>query len=75
MALQSVFVITFVLFSCVNALSSNYYDQTCPDAESTIRQVVKKAMSNDKTVPAALLRMHFHDCFVRVRKFSFYFYI
>ncbi|XP_004238381.1 peroxidase 64-like [Solanum lycopersicum] len=65
MALQSVFVITFVLFSCVNALSSNYYDQTCPDAESTIRQVVKKAMSNDKTVPAALLRMHFHDCFVR----------
>ncbi|XP_015073023.1 peroxidase 64-like [Solanum pennellii] len=65
MALQSVFVIIFVLFSCVNALSSNYYDQTCPDAESTIRQVVKKAMSNDKTVPAALLRMHFHDCFVR----------
>ncbi|KAM3341622.1 peroxidase 64 [Capsicum galapagoense] len=60
-----VFVIVFVLFSCVNALSNNFYDQTCPDAESSIRQVVKRAMSNDKTVPAALLRMHFHDCFVR----------
>ncbi|XP_060194751.1 peroxidase 64-like [Lycium barbarum] len=68
MALQRflvAFVIVFVLFSCVNALSSNYYDKTCPKAEFTITQVVKKAMSNDKTVPAALLRMHFHDCFVR----------
>ncbi|XP_009796592.1 peroxidase 64 [Nicotiana tabacum] len=68
MALQKflvAFAIVFVLFSCVNALSSNYYDKTCPDAESTITQVVRKAMWNDKTVPAALLRMHFHDCFVR----------
>ncbi|CAN4123022.1 unnamed protein product [Withania somnifera] len=64
MALQR-FLVVFVIFACVNALSSNYYDQTCPDAESTITQVVKRAMSNDKTVPAALLRMHFHDCFVR----------
>ncbi|KAJ9546005.1 hypothetical protein OSB04_025712, partial [Centaurea solstitialis] len=49
----------------INALSSNYYDQTCPQAESTITSVVKKAMLNDRTVPAALLRMHFHDCFIR----------
>uniref|UniRef100_A0A7N0RBR9 Peroxidase n=1 Tax=Kalanchoe fedtschenkoi TaxID=63787 RepID=A0A7N0RBR9_KALFE len=47
------------------ALSANYYDQTCPKAESVVTHAVKKAMSNDKTVPAALLRMHFHDCFVR----------
>ncbi|CAH1446335.1 unnamed protein product [Lactuca virosa] len=49
----------------INALSSNYYDQTCPQAESTITSVVKKAMLNDRRVPAALLRMHFHDCFIR----------
>nr|XP_043617809.1 peroxidase 64-like [Erigeron canadensis] len=49
----------------INALSSNYYDQTCPNVESTITSVVKKAMMNDRTVPAALLRMHFHDCFIR----------
>lgn len=50
----------------VNALSSNYYDHTCPQLESIVTHAVKQAMSNDKTVPAALLRMHFHDCFIRV---------
>ncbi|CAN4105228.1 unnamed protein product [Withania somnifera] len=61
-----VLLFAFALFSTVvNALSSNYYDQTCPNAQLTITKVVKKAMLNDKTVPAALLRMHFHDCFVR----------
>nr|GEX22581.1 peroxidase 64-like [Tanacetum cinerariifolium] len=51
--------------SLINALSSNYYDQTCPKAEAAITSAVKKAMLNDRTVPAALLRMHFHDCFIR----------
>lgn len=50
----------------VKALSSHYYDQSCPQADHIVTNAVKKAMSNDKTVPAALLRMHFHDCFVRV---------
>ncbi|XP_009769235.1 peroxidase 64-like [Nicotiana tabacum] len=63
-------VSVIILFStslqpAVIALSSDYYDQTCPMAESTITKVVNKAMLNDKTVPAALLRMQFHDCFVR----------
>ncbi|VVB08322.1 unnamed protein product [Arabis nemorensis] len=49
----------------VDALSPHYYDQTCPQADHIVTNAVKKAMSNDKTVPAALLRMHFHDCFVR----------
>lgn len=55
-------------FSQVNALSLNYYEQTCPDAEQIISNAVKKAMGKDQRVPAALLRMHFHDCFIRVRK-------
>lgn len=49
-----------------DALSVNYYHQTCPKAEFIITNAVRKAIANDKTVPAALLRMHFHDCFVRV---------
>ncbi|ERM95435.1 hypothetical protein AMTRI_Chr04g183620 [Amborella trichopoda] len=51
--------------SLVNSLSVNYYDRTCPNAESAVTDAVKKAVLNDKTVPAALLRMHFHDCFIR----------
>ncbi|PWA37746.1 heme peroxidase [Artemisia annua] len=62
------FSLAFLGLTCVhltNALSSNYYDKTCPNVEATITSVVKKAMLNDRTVPAALLRMHFHDCFIR----------
>ncbi|KAE8057290.1 hypothetical protein FH972_013994 [Carpinus fangiana] len=57
----------FILFisSSVSSLSSNYYDKTCPHLESAVTSAVKTALSNDKTVPAALLRMHFHDCFIR----------
>ncbi|GAA0161026.1 peroxidase [Lithospermum erythrorhizon] len=68
---NTTFLVTFICYAflsisvCVNALSVNYYDHTCPNLESTITKIVKRAMSNDKTVAAALLRMHFHDCFVR----------
>ncbi|KAL2479850.1 Peroxidase 64 [Abeliophyllum distichum] len=55
----------FSAFSQGNALSLNYYTKTCPDVEHVIAQVVREETSKDKTVPAALLRMHFHDCFIR----------
>lgn len=58
-------LVIFQMSSSVSALSSNYYDQTCPKLESAVTNAVKKAMMNDKTVPAALLRMQFHDCFIR----------
>lgn len=49
-----------------DALSTNYYDKTCPSVESIVSNTVKEAFQADKTVPAAVLRMHFHDCFIRV---------
>lgn len=54
-------------FSTSNPLSVNYYDKTCPGAEAAVTKAVHGAFIKDKTVAATLLRMHFHDCFVRVK--------
>ncbi|KAL6912385.1 hypothetical protein ACP4OV_001190 [Aristida adscensionis] len=47
------------------ALSLDYYDQRCPQAEAAVTAAVRQAMAKDRTVAAGLLRLHFHDCFVR----------
>ena len=59
-------IISSIFMSSSNSMSVDYYKQTCPEAEPVISKIVHKGMINDKTVPAALLRMHFHDCFIRV---------
>lgn len=58
-------LLIFSFLSLGTPLTSNYYQKTCPNAESIIRKAVTDATKNDKTAPAGLLRMHFHDCFVR----------
>lgn len=45
-------------------LQRGFYSSSCPDAESIVSQVVKEGTDSDPTLPAALLRLHFHDCFV-----------
>ncbi|KAK3198217.1 hypothetical protein Dsin_021632 [Dipteronia sinensis] len=46
-------------------LRAGFYNSNCPRAESIILGVVQRHFSTDKSITAALLRMHFHDCFVR----------
>ncbi|KAL8231697.1 hypothetical protein R6Q57_001475 [Mikania cordata] len=58
-------LLIFSFFSFATSLTSNYYQKTCPDAETIIQKAVTDATKHDKTVPAGLLRMHFHDCFIR----------
>ncbi|KAG7020440.1 Peroxidase 64 [Cucurbita argyrosperma subsp. argyrosperma] len=66
MSLFFTFLLLFSsLFSSLDALTYRYYDHTCPNLESIVAREVHLATVNDKTVPAALLRMHFHDCFIR----------
>jgi len=59
-----------LLFSLVRAydtdLSLDYYSELCPLAEDIVRQNVEAAVYRDPTLAAALLRLHFHDCFVLV---------
>ncbi|KAF3440343.1 hypothetical protein FNV43_RR18627 [Rhamnella rubrinervis] len=56
-------VLIFSVFPGGYVPSSNYYYKTCPGVDSIVTNVVTNAVSNDKTVTVALLRMHFHDCF------------
>ena len=47
-------------------LDLDYYRFKCPQMESIVRRVTFQYVSRRPTLAAALLRMHFHDCFVRV---------
>ena len=61
----SLFLISSCL-PCQAQLSSNFYDSTCPNALTTIRTAIRRAVSSERRMAASLIRLHFHDCFVQV---------
>ncbi|KAE8657385.1 Peroxidase 27 [Hibiscus syriacus] len=64
--LQLIVVAVLVLsHSNVQGLNLGYYHKTCPNAESIIRKTTYGFISRAPTLAAPLLRLHFHDCFVR----------
>ncbi|ESQ36402.1 hypothetical protein EUTSA_v10008202mg [Eutrema salsugineum] len=46
-------------------LDLNYYRSKCPQAEAIVRRITFQYVSHRPSFAAALLRMYFHDCFVR----------
>ncbi|RWW13332.1 hypothetical protein GW17_00022956 [Ensete ventricosum] len=48
-----------------DALSMDYYMMSCPFMDQMVRSTVYQALRRDPTLAAALLRLHFHDCFVQ----------
>ncbi|TVU19469.1 hypothetical protein EJB05_35619, partial [Eragrostis curvula] len=47
-----------------SSLSSTFYDESCPSAYNIVRRVIQNARVTDPRIPASLIRLHFHDCFV-----------
>lgn len=47
-------------------LEEGFYNVACPKVETIVRDTVRTHYNNDPTIAAGILRMFFHDCFVRV---------
>ncbi|KAL8478321.1 hypothetical protein ACS0TY_030291 [Phlomoides rotata] len=60
------FIVIF-FFNQINAqsLSTSFYKKTCPKLEEIVSETTAKFISSAPSLAPALLRMHFHDCFVR----------
>ncbi|XP_057786874.1 peroxidase 44-like [Salvia miltiorrhiza] len=63
-------VIVFVVCCSIVGLASaqlkvGFYTPSCSKAELLIQGIVQQRFNRDRSITAALLRMHFHDCFVR----------
>ncbi|OMO61139.1 Plant peroxidase [Corchorus olitorius] len=48
----------------VDGLRMDYYMMNCPFADQIVKNTVNRALQDDPTLAAALVRMHFHDCFI-----------
>ncbi|PPR88557.1 hypothetical protein GOBAR_AA32133 [Gossypium barbadense] len=48
-----------------SGLQNGFYSSSCPKAEAVVRSTVESHFNKDPTIAAALLRLHFHDCFVQ----------
>ena len=55
-----------VLGSTSAQLSVDYYSKTCPNAEEIVRKEMIQILSVAPSLVGPFLRLHFHDCFVRV---------
>ncbi|KAL6596652.1 hypothetical protein ACP70R_047295 [Stipagrostis hirtigluma subsp. patula] len=49
----------------VAQLEVGFYSKTCPNAEAIVREEMEKIISAAPSLAGPLLRLHFHDCFVR----------
>lgn len=69
--LTIMFIAMILILSCYyhqsNAqLQVGFYKNSCRQAEFIIRDEVQKSSYFNIGILPALLRLHFHDCFVRV---------
>ena len=79
----SIFIlfVSLALFGIVEVcnaggLKNNFYRKTCPLAEKIVKNITQNRARSNSALGAKLIRMQFHDCFVRVSiKFLFKKYV
>ncbi|KAI3914828.1 hypothetical protein MKW92_050450 [Papaver armeniacum] len=70
MAMASIMVVLSLmmvglLVQAQGDLKPDFYSTSCPKVESIVRSSVETHFKSDPTIAPALLRLHFHDCFVQ----------
>lgn len=60
----------FHVYECEAQLTATFYDNTCPNVSTIVRDQVKQAQSSDLRILASLTRLFFHDCFANVCYFA-----
>ncbi|KAK9054139.1 hypothetical protein SSX86_025216 [Deinandra increscens subsp. villosa] len=65
LALQLVVVALVLSIANGKGLKLGFYKKTCPRAEAIVKSITASKISLAPSLAAPLLRMHFHDCFVR----------
>ncbi|XP_075487529.1 peroxidase 72-like [Primulina tabacum] len=46
-------------------LYPQFYDRSCPRAQQIVYSIISRAVAREARMAASLLRLHFHDCFVK----------
>jgi peroxidase len=65
MSLLQVTPVLLLLVGSAGGLQVGYYDTSCPIAEAIVQIAVARYHFTDPFYAAGILRMHFHDCWVR----------
>ncbi|KAK9682363.1 hypothetical protein RND81_10G068400 [Saponaria officinalis] len=60
-----VLVLLSVVYNLEAQLQVGFYAKTCPSAETIVTQAVTQAFQSNNGIAPGIIRLHFHDCFIR----------